>query len=37
VPDGASATSEPEFAESDGDGALEASDSDPLEQRLEER
>jgi N utilization substance protein A len=37
VPDGASATSEPEFAESDADGELEASDSDPLEQRLEER
>src|SRR3954465_3278609 len=37
VPAGASATSEPEFAESDVDGELEASDSDPLEQRLEER
>jgi N utilization substance protein A len=37
VPDGASATSEPEFAETDVDGELEASDSDPLEQRLEER
>jgi N utilization substance protein A len=37
VPDGASATSEPEFAESDGDGALEAADSDTLDQRLEER
>jgi N utilization substance protein A len=37
VPDGASATAEPEFAETDDDGALEASDSDPLEQRLEER
>jgi N utilization substance protein A len=37
VPDGASATSEPEFAETDIDGELETSDSDPLEQRLEER
>src|SRR3954462_9387092 len=37
VPDGASATAEPEFAESDTDGEYEASDSDPLEQRLEER
>jgi hypothetical protein len=37
VPVGASATAEPEFAESDADGELEAADSDPLEQRLEER
>ncbi|HEY0630471.1 MAG TPA: transcription termination factor NusA [Thermoleophilaceae bacterium] len=37
VPDGASATSEPEFAETDVDGELEAADSDPVEQRLEER
>jgi N utilization substance protein A len=37
VPDGASATSEPEFAETDVEGELEAADSDPLEQRMEER
>jgi hypothetical protein len=37
VPDGASATSEPELAETDGDGEFEAADSDPVEQRLEER
>jgi hypothetical protein len=37
VPDGASATSEPEFAETDVDGEFEAADSDPVEQRLEER
>jgi N utilization substance protein A len=37
VPDGASVTTEPEFAETDVDGELEAADSDPLEQRLEER
>jgi hypothetical protein len=37
VPVGASATAEPEFAETDVDGELEAADSDPLEQRLEER
>jgi N utilization substance protein A len=37
VPDGASATSEPEFAETDTDGEFQAADSDPVEQRLEER
>jgi N utilization substance protein A len=37
VPDGASATSEPELAETDVDGEFEAADSDPLEERLEER
>jgi N utilization substance protein A len=37
VPDGASATSEPELAETDADGEFQAADSDPLEQRLEER
>jgi hypothetical protein len=37
VPDGASATSEPELAETDIDGEYEAADSDPIEERLEER
>jgi transcription termination/antitermination protein NusA len=37
VPDGASIGQEPEFAGSDPDGEYEASDSDPIEQRLEER
>jgi len=37
VPDGASIGQEPEFAGSEPDGEYEASDSDPLEQRLEER
>jgi N utilization substance protein A len=37
VPDGASVTSEPELADTDADGEFEAADSDPLEQRLEER
>ena len=37
APDGASATSEPELAETDADGEYEAADSDPLEERLEER
>jgi N utilization substance protein A len=37
VPDGASATSEPELAETDVDGEFEAADSDPLPERLEER
>jgi NusA-like KH domain len=37
VPVGASATSEPELAETDGDGEFQAADSDPIEERLEER
>jgi N utilization substance protein A len=37
VPDGASIGQEPSFAGSDPDGEYEASDSDPIEQRLEER
>jgi N utilization substance protein A len=37
VPDGASATSEPELEETDADGEYRAADSDPLEERLEER
>src|SRR3954467_2402364 len=37
VPDGASATAEPEFDETDADGEYEAAASDPIEQRLEER
>jgi hypothetical protein len=37
VPDGASIGQEPEFAGSDPDGEYEAADSDPVEQRLEER
>jgi N utilization substance protein A len=37
APDGASATSEPELAETDVEGEIEAADSDPLDQRLEER
>src|SRR5690348_11734185 len=37
VPVGASVTQEPEFDESDSDGEYEAQDSDPLEERLEER
>jgi N utilization substance protein A len=37
VPDGASIGQEPEFAGSDPDGEFEAADSDPVEQRLEER
>ena len=36
-PDGASVTAEPEFGESDPEGELQAADSDPVEQRLEER
>jgi N utilization substance protein A len=37
VPDGASIGQEPSFAGSDPDGEYEAADSDPVEQRLEER
>jgi hypothetical protein len=37
VPVGASVTQEPEFDESDPDGEYEAQDSDPVEERLEER
>jgi transcription termination/antitermination protein NusA len=37
TPSGASVTSEPEFAGSDPDGEYQAADSDPLDQRLEER
>ena len=37
VPDGASIGQEPEFAGSDPEGEIEAADSDPVEQRLEER
>jgi N utilization substance protein A len=37
VPDGASATAEPELAETDTEGEYEAADSEPLDQRLEER
>src|SRR4051812_23101915 len=37
VPAGASVTSEPEFDETDTEGELESADSDPVEERLEER
>jgi hypothetical protein len=37
APEGASATSEPELAETDADGEYEAADSDPIEERLEEK
>jgi N utilization substance protein A len=37
APEGASATSEPELPETDVDGEYAAADSDPIEQRLEER
>jgi N utilization substance protein A len=37
APDGASATSEPELGETDADGEFAAADSDPIEERLEER
>ncbi|MEA2423102.1 MAG: transcription termination/antitermination protein NusA, partial [Thermoleophilaceae bacterium] len=37
APAGASATSEPELAETDIDGEYQAADSDPIEERLEEK
>jgi hypothetical protein len=37
VPDGASVGQEPELDETDTEGEYEAADSDPVEQRLEER